>query len=67
MAWYMTHIVKMTNAQTFWSKSMKGRDHGARSSRRWEDSLILKLISKESVRMWIGFIWLRICFSDRLL
>jgi hypothetical protein len=67
MVWYIAYIVKTRYAQTFSSKSMNAGDHGTRYGRRWEDSLILRRIYKERMKMWAEFIWLRIGFSGGLL
>jgi hypothetical protein len=49
----------MRNVTKLYSKDLKGKDHS--EDLREDGRIILKRISKrQGVRMWTGFIWLRI-------
>jgi len=57
---------ELTNAYKFWLKNLKGRDHS--EDLDVDRKIILEWILEiYVVRVWIGFIWLRIVTSGGLM
>jgi len=66
LAGHLARMGEMKNTYKFWLKNLKGRDHS--EDLDVDRKIILEWILEiYVVRVWIGFIWLRIVTSGGLM